>query len=182
MEEGRRAIPTSEVARRNRMEAVAAGETSFPAILHCTKYDICLQCISLPPIPSSPRNSTATQEIGALVELQPCQRDLNSRCHQELRNTAVIPFLSPSSQSVNHNYPLYTKNTPMGLRRSSHSDSTVFRTHSAETWPHGAVNWRESRSWLLSGVYCSITCLCPCQTPLHTMPMLAAAQSSQGIF
>lgn len=65
------------------MEAVAAGETSFPAVLDCTRYETCcLQCISLPPSPSSPRNTQQHSKIDALVDLQPYQRDLNSHCHK----------------------------------------------------------------------------------------------------
>lgn len=134
--------------------------------------------------PQLSQEHTATQQNRCFSRLAALPEGLEQSLSQELRNTAVTPFLSPSSagQSVNHNYPLYTENTPVGLRRGSHRDSTVFRTHSADTWPHGAVGWREPRSWLLSGVYHPIMCLCPCQTPLHTVPVLAAAQNSQGNF
>lgn len=166
------------------MEAVAAGETSFPAVLDCTRYETCcLQCISLPPSPSSPRNTQQHSKIDALVDLQPYQRDLNSHCH---KSSGILqsPHSSPHQVLVSQSTTT-THCTPRTLLWGSEEALTgtqLFRTHSADTWPHGAVGWREPRSWLLSGVYHPIMCLCPCQTPLHTVPVLAAAQNSQGNF
>lgn len=93
------------------MEAGAAGENSFPGILDCTRHDTCSVCNASVSrqSPALPETAQQPQKIGTLVQLQPCQRNLNDCCHEELRNNAVIPVPLPIEcstwQSVNTQLP-----------------------------------------------------------------------------
>lgn len=122
---------------------------SLPAVLACTRHDTCcLQCTSCQS-PALPGTAAAAQKTGALVRLQPCQRNLDNHCHQVFRSNALIPLLSPSSappgSQQTHSYPLAERN-----RRGFRRDSTMFCAHFADTWPHGRPQ-RKRCCWLPGG-------------------------------
>lgn len=148
------------------MEAVAAGEISFPAILDCTRYDTCSACNASVSrqSPALPGTAQQPQKIGALVQLQPCQRNLNDHCHEELRNNAVIPVPLPIKcstwQSVNTQLPAGIARPLLwgseeALAGTQPCFALILQTLGLMEGlrENGAVDWRETRSWLLSGVY-----------------------------
>lgn len=116
------------------MEAVAAGEISFPAILDCTRYGTCSVCNASVSCqsPALPGTVQQPQKIGPLVQLQPHQRNLNDHCHQKLGDNAVIPILlsikCSTWQSVNTQPPASIVRTFLwGSKRSSQGLSHILR-------------------------------------------------------
>lgn len=134
------------------------------------------------------------QKKGALVQRQPCQRNRNDRCHQALRNKAVVPLSSPHQALClavrEHTTTRWrSENTSVELRRGSRRGSTTFCTYSADTRSHGRPQ-RKCCSWLERDQKLTSRCclrsykvtLSTLDQLVRTMPRRSAAHYSQNIF